>query len=62
MGFSFRKSKTLGPFRIGMSKGDLSGSVGGRRARLGGSTSGRRSASINFGGGLRWFKSFKRHR
>ena len=62
MGLSFRKSKKLGPFRIGISKGGLSGSVGGRRARIGGSTSGRRSASINLGGGLRWFKSFKRRR
>ena len=62
MGLSFRKSKKLGPFRIGISKGGLSGSVGGRRARIGGSTSGRRSASINLGEGLRWFKSFKRRR
>ena len=62
MGLSFRKSKKLGPFRLGISKGGLSGSVGGRRARIGAPTSGRRRASVNLGGGLRWFKSFKRRR
>jgi hypothetical protein len=62
MGVSFRKSKKLGPFRIGITKSGLSGNVGGRRARIGGSTSGRRSAWVNLGGGVRWFKSFKRRR
>lgn len=62
MGLSFRKSKKVGPFRIGISKSGLSGSVGGRRARIGSSTSERQSASLNRGGGLRWFKSFKRRR
>ena len=62
MGLSFRKSKKFGPFRIGISKSGLSGSVGGRRARIGGSSSGRRSASLNLGGGLRWFKSLNRRR
>ena len=62
VGLSFRKSKKVGPFRIGISESGLSGGVGGRRARIGGSTSGCRSVSVNLGRGLRCFKSFRRRR
>jgi len=57
VGFGFRKSKKLGPFRITATHRGLSGSVGGRRARVGRSTSGRRSASFRIGKGLFWRKS-----
>lgn len=62
MGWSYRRSKKIGPFRITASRRGLSASGGGNRARVGGSTSGRRSASFNFGHGLRWMKSLRRKR
>lgn len=62
MGWSYRRSKKVGPFRFGVSKSGLSASAGSKRVRLSRSTSGRGGASVNLGAGLRWFKSFKRRR
>lgn len=57
MGWSFRKQKRMGPLNVGLSKGGVSASGGTKRARVGGSTSGRKGASLNLGKGLRWTKS-----
>jgi hypothetical protein len=62
MGFGFRRSKKIGPFRIGVSKSGLSASAGTKRVRVSRSTTGRGGTSINLGGGLRWFKSTRRRR
>jgi hypothetical protein len=60
MGFMFRKTKKIGPLRVTGSKSGLSVSGGGKRLRVGGSTSGRKRASANLGGGLRWTRSRSR--
>lgn len=57
MGWSFRKSKNFGPFRLSVGKRGLSGSVGSKRMRVGRSTSGRRWKSVSLPGGLSWRKS-----
>lgn len=62
MGWSYRRSKKLGPLRLTVSRRGLSASGGTKRARIGGSTTGRRSASFNFGHGLRWMRSLRRKR
>lgn len=62
MSWSYRRSKKLGPFRITASRRGLSASGGLGRARIGGSTTGRRSASFSFGHGLRWMRSLRRKR
>ena len=62
MGWSYRRSKKIGPFRIGVSRRGLSASAGSKRFRVSRSASGRGGASVNLGGGLRWFKSFRRRR
>lgn len=56
MGFSFRKSKSFGPFRITASRRGLSASAGAGGARVNRSTTGRRSKSFGFKG-LSWRKS-----
>ena len=62
MGFGFRRSKKIGPFRVGLSHRGLSASAGTKRVRVSRSTTGRGGTSVNLGGGLRWFKSIKRRR
>ena len=42
MGWSFRRSKSLGPLRVGLRTGGMSASIGTRRIRMGNSTSRRR--------------------
>lgn len=54
MGLFGRKTFKLGPVRITASKSGLSESIGGRRARIGINSRGRRRASVNLGKGFRW--------
>lgn len=60
MGLMYRRSKKVGPLRVTASKSGLSVSGGAGRARVGRSTSGRRTKSFNFGRGLRWMRSSRR--
>ncbi|MDQ3896906.1 MAG: DUF4236 domain-containing protein [Actinomycetota bacterium] len=57
MGLGFRRSKKLGPFRVTLTHRGLSGSVGAGPARVGRSTSGRRTTSFRLGKGLFWRRS-----
>ena len=57
MRFGYRKSKKFGPFRLTLTHRGVSGSVGSGRARVGRSTSGRRSASFRLAKGLFWRRS-----
>jgi hypothetical protein len=57
MGFGYSKSKRFGPFRLTATHRGLSGSVGSGPARVGRSTTGRRSASLRLGTGLFWRRS-----
>ena len=57
MGWFYRKTKKFGPLRVTTSRRGLSVSGGGKRVRLGGSTSGRKRAAVNFGRGLRWTRT-----
>ena len=50
MGFYYRKSVNLGPFRINVSKSGLGYSVGGRGFRTGVSTRGRRYSTFDIPG------------
>jgi hypothetical protein len=49
MGFGYRKSKKLGPFRFTLTHKGVSGSVGAGPVRASRSTSGRRSKSVRLG-------------
>jgi hypothetical protein len=61
MGWSYRKSSNLGPFRINISKSGVGYSIGGRGFRTGISSSGRRYTSYSIPGtGLRYYQSGKR--
>ncbi len=58
MGFSYRKSVTLGPFRVHLRQSGLGYSVGGRGFRTGVSARGRRYTSFGLPGtGLSYRKS-----
>jgi hypothetical protein len=57
VGWGFRKSKRLGPFRLSIGKRRVSGSVGTKRLRVGRSTSGRRWSSLRLPGGFSWRKT-----
>ena len=57
MGFGYRKSKKLGPFRFTLTHRGVSGSAGVGPFRAGRSSSGRRTKSVRFGKGLFWRKS-----
>ena len=50
MGFYFRRSMNLGPFRVNVSRGGLGWSVGGRGFRTGASGRGRRYTTISIPG------------
>lgn len=55
MGWSYRKSITLGPFRINVGKSGIGYSVGGRAFRTGVGANGRRYSSVSIPGtGLRY--------
>ncbi|NLH48334.1 MAG: DUF4236 domain-containing protein [Myxococcales bacterium] len=57
MGFYYRKSANLGPFRLNVSKSGLGFSVGGRGFRSGVSSTGRKYTSMSLPGtGLRYVK------
>ena len=57
MGWSYRKSVSLGPFRVNISKSGVGYSVGARGFRTGVSASGRRYSSVGIPGtGLRYTK------
>ncbi len=60
MGFGFRRSMKLGPFRLGVSHRGMHASAGTKRVRVSRSTTGRGGTSINLGRGLRWTKSRRR--
>ena len=57
MGFGFRKSKKVGPFRFTLTHRGVSGSAGAGPFRASRSTTGRRSKSVRLGKGLFWRKS-----
>ena len=50
MGFTFRRSVNLGPFRVNVSRGGLGWSVGGRGFRTGASSRGRRYTTLSIPG------------
>lgn len=50
MGFYFRRSMNVGPFRVNVSRGGLGWSVGGRGFRTGSSSRGRRYTTISIPG------------
>ena len=61
MGWSYRKSMNLGPFRVNLSKSGLGYSVGGGGFRTGVSAKGRRYSSVGIPGtGLRYTTSSRR--
>ncbi len=58
MGFTYRKSVNLGPFRVNLSKSGLGYSVGGRGFRVGTSSRGRKYKSFSIPGtGVAYRKS-----
>ena len=57
MGFGFRKSKKVGPFRVTVTHRGVSGSAGAGPIRVGRSSTGRRTKSVRIGKGLFWRKS-----
>jgi hypothetical protein len=57
MGFGFRKSRRLGPFRLTLTHRGVSGSAGAGPVRVGRSSTGRRTKSVRIGRGLFWRKS-----
>ena len=60
MGWSFRKSLNLGPFRLTFSKSGMSYSVGAGGVRIGQSAKKRKYVSLNVPGtGLSYKKFFK---
>lgn len=50
MGFTFRRSMNLGPFRVNLSRGGVGWSVGGRGFRTGRSGRGRKYTTISIPG------------
>ena len=50
MGFTYRKSVNLGPFRVNLSKSGLGYSVGGRGFRVGTTSRGRKYTSFSIPG------------
>ena len=60
MGWSYRKSLRMGPFRLNFSKKGVGHSVGGRGARYTRSADGRRHMTLRIPGtGLSWRRSLK---
>ena len=50
MGFTFRRSLNLGPFRVNLSRGGVGWSVGGRGFRTGRSGRGRKYTTVSIPG------------
>ena len=58
MGWQYRKSVSVGPFRVNLSKSGVGYSMGGRGFRSGVNSRGRRYSSVSIPGtGLRYYKS-----
>jgi hypothetical protein len=57
MPWSFRRSKSVGPFRLTLGKRGASGSMGGKRARVSKSTTARSGFSFRLPGGFSFRKS-----
>ncbi|RAY11665.1 DUF4236 domain-containing protein [Actinomadura craniellae] len=61
MGFGFRKSVKVGPFRLNFSKSGVGHSVGGRGARYTKTADGRRHMTLRVPGtGLSWRRPLSR--
>ena len=61
MGWSFRKSVGLGPFRVSVSKSGVGYSVGGRGFRVGTNAKGRRYSTFSIPGtGLNYRKNLSK--
>ncbi|WP_226900369.1 DUF4236 domain-containing protein [Nonomuraea phyllanthi] len=60
MGWSYRKSIKVGPFRLNLSRGGVGHSWGNRLFRVTRTADGRRTLSINLPGGLHWRKTLSR--
>lgn len=59
MGFSYRRSKRFGPFRIGLSRRGVGVSMGAKRVRVGRSATGRKTVSVGLPFGFRWLKKLR---
>ena len=57
MGFGYRKSRKVGPFRFTLTHRGVSGSAGVGPPRFGHSSSGRRTKSVRILKGLFWRRS-----
>ena len=57
MGFGYRQSRKVGPFRFTLTHRGVSGSAGGGPLRFGRSSSGRRTKSVRISKGLFWRRS-----
>ena len=57
MGITFRRSKSIGPFRLTLSKRGLGVSAGAGPLRIGRGATGRRTVSLRLLRGLFWRKS-----
>ncbi|MET9337642.1 DUF4236 domain-containing protein [Nonomuraea sp. NPDC003804] len=60
MGWSFKKSINIGPFRLNLSRGGVGHSWGARAFRVTRTADGRRTLSVNLPGGFHWRKTLGR--
>ncbi|GAA4534319.1 MULTISPECIES: DUF4236 domain-containing protein [Nonomuraea] len=58
MGWHYRKSIKVGPFRVNLSRRGVGHSVGNRRIRVSTSPDGRRHVTLRLPGGFRLGKTF----
>ncbi|MEV7965062.1 DUF4236 domain-containing protein [Sphaerisporangium sp. NPDC088356] len=57
MGWSYRKSIKMGPFRLNLSRSGVGHSYGGRGFRVTKGADGRRTVTVNLPGGFHWRKT-----
>ncbi|MCT9934640.1 DUF4236 domain-containing protein [Planotetraspora sp. A-T 1434] len=57
MGWSYRKSIKMGPFRLNLSRAGVGHSYGGRGFRVTKAADGRRTVTVNLPGGFHWKKT-----
>ncbi|WP_248960359.1 DUF4236 domain-containing protein [Sphaerisporangium perillae] len=57
MGWSYRKSIKMGPFRLNLSRSGVGHSYGGRGFRVTKGADGRRTITVNLPGGFHWRKT-----
>ncbi|MFG1873814.1 DUF4236 domain-containing protein [Sphaerisporangium sp. NPDC049003] len=62
MGWSYRKSIKMGPFRLNLSRSGVGHSYGGRGFRVTKGADGRRTITVNLPGGFHWRKTMGRAR